>query len=157
MKFRLAALVIALAAAQSFAGKWPHWRGPHFEGSSDEKSLPAVFSKTQGVAWTTPLPGSSAATPIIWEDWVFMSSADEQSKGMRALCLDRKSGKTLWNQEVGVGYNYDDKSNFASPSPVTDGKVVVFLYGNGEVAAFDFAGKKLWAKSLQKEYGTFAY
>jgi outer membrane protein assembly factor BamB len=35
--------------------------------------------------------------------------------------------------------------------------VVVFLYGNGEVAAFDFAGKKIWSRSLQKDYGVFAY
>jgi outer membrane protein assembly factor BamB len=150
-------IFLATFAIPALAGNWPHWRGPHFDGSSDEKNLPAEFSETQGVAWTTPLPGSSAATPIIWEDRVFVSSADEQSKGMRALCLDRKSGKILWNQEVGVGYNYDHMSNFASPSPVTDGNVVVFLYGNGEVAAFDFAGKKLWGKSLQKEYGAFAY
>jgi outer membrane protein assembly factor BamB len=149
--------LFAVLTLPTMAGNWPHWRGPHFDGSSDEKNLPAEFSKTQGVAWKAALPGSSAATPIIWEDRVFVSSADEQSKGMRALCLDRKSGKVLWNQEVGAGYSYDDKSNFASPSPVTDGEVAVFLYGNGEVAAFDFAGKKLWEKSLQKEYGAFAY
>jgi len=34
---------------------------------------------------------------------------------------------------------------------------VVFLYGNGELAGFDLTGKKLWAHSLQKEYGQFAY
>jgi outer membrane protein assembly factor BamB len=157
MKSLVGLLAISLFVTHSFAGNWPHWRGPHFDGSTDEKNLPAEFSKTQGVAWKASLPGSSAATPIIWEDRVFLSCADEQSKGMRALCLDRKSGKILWNQEVGAGYNYDEKSNFASPSPVTDGNVAVFLYGNGEVAAFDLAGKKLWGKSLQKEYGAFAY
>jgi outer membrane protein assembly factor BamB len=73
------------------------------------------------------------------------------------MCLDRKSGKILWDQEVGIGYSQDNKSNFASPSPVTDGKVVVYLYGNGELAAFDTAGKKLWARHLEKDYGAFAY
>ena len=76
---------------------------------------------------------------------------------MHALCLDRKNGKVLWNQEVGVGYNVDEKSNFASPSPVTDGKIVVFYYGDGDLAAFDFTGKKLWSRNLQKDYGQFAF
>ena len=40
---------------------------------------------------------------------------------------------------------------------MTDGQVVVYLYGNGEIVAYDLAGKKLWGRSLQKDYGAFAY
>ena len=150
-------MVTVFLALSLQAENWPHWRGPYFNGSSEEKGLPAQFSKTQNVRWSAPLPGSSAATPIIWADHVFVSSADDRNKTMRALCLDRKDGKVRWSQEVGVGYSLDDKSNFASPSPVTDGKLVVFYYGNGALAAFDFAGKKLWGRDIQKEYGQFAY
>ncbi len=157
MKELFASLTILTSILTASAENWPHWRGAHFDGSSDEKNLPADFSRTQNIAWSTQLPGPSAATPIIWKDRVFVSSADDKSKSMRAMCLDSKSGKVLWSEEVGVGYGYDDKSNFASPSPVTDGSVAVFLYGNGELAAFDAEGKKLWGKNLQKEYGPFAY
>ncbi len=157
MKSLLCLVTLAASLGLVEAANWPHWRGPHFDGSTDEKNLPVEFSKTQNVTWSATLPGTSAATPIIWENRVFLSSSDQSIKGMRALCLDRQTGKVLWNQEVGVGYSYDNMSNFASPSPVTDGNVVVFLYGNGEVAAFDFAGKKLWGRNLQKDYGPFAY
>ena len=136
---------------------WPHWRGPNFDGSSREQNLSSDFSKSENVKWTADLPGSSAATPIVWGDHIFLSSGDEKTKGMRALCLDRKSGKLLWNNEVGAGYSHDDKSNFSNPSPATDGRVVVFLYANGEAAVFDLSGKKLWAHSLEKEYGPLAY
>ena len=153
IKFSLAMMLAASARAEN----WPQWRGPYFNGSSTEKNLPAEFSKTRNVKWSTPMPGSSAATPIIWEDRVFVSSADDRAKTLQALCLDRKSGKVLWNEQAGVGYNVDDKSNFASPSPVTDGKVAVYLYGNGDLAAFDFSGKKLWSRNLQKDYGGFAF
>jgi outer membrane protein assembly factor BamB len=146
-----------LATALCSSENWPQWRGPQFNGSSTEKNLPATFSKTENVKWSAPLPGTSAATPIVWEERVFVSSTDQGNKTLRALCLDRKSGKVLWNQEVGVGYNLDEKSNFASPSPATDGKLVVFLFGNGDLAAFDFSGKKIWSRNLQKEYGAFAY
>jgi outer membrane protein assembly factor BamB len=139
------------------AENWPQWRGPYFNGSSAEKNLPSDFSKTKNVKWVTALPGTSAATPIIWEDRVFVSSGEDKAKALQAICLDRKSGKILWNEQAAVGYNVDEKSNFASPSPVTDGQVVVYLYGNGELVTYDFAGKKLWGRSLQKDYGAFAY
>src|SRR5262245_28040193 len=120
-------IVAALAVATSQAENWAQWRGPHFDGSSPETGLLAEFSKTQNVKWTASLPGASAATPIIWGDYVFISAADPGTKTLRALSFDRKTGKQLWDQEAGVGRGYDDKSNFASPSPVTDGKVAVFL------------------------------
>ena len=153
----LAFLLTLLAGISARAENWAQWRGPYFNGSTTEKNVPAEFSKTQNVKWSAPMPGTSAATPIVWEDYVFVSSAEERTKTMRALGLERKSGKLLWNQEVGVGYNWDEKSNFASPSPVTDGKLVVFYYGNGDLAAFDFSGKKIWARNIQKDYGPFAF
>jgi len=158
MKNASAALSLALLIAfSSQAENWPHWRGPNFNGSTTEKSLPATFSKTEHVKWTADLPGPSAATPVVWDTHVFVSSGEEATKSLHALGLDRKTGKVLWNHEVGSGYNFDNRSNFASPSPVTDGKVVIFLYGNGELAAFDFAGKTIWSHNLQKDYGQFAY
>jgi outer membrane protein assembly factor BamB len=157
MKSIAAAVAVSLMMPSLRAANWAHWRGPDFNGSSPEKNLPAEFSKTKNVLWSASMPGPSAATPIVWDDRVFVSSGEEKTKTLHALCLDRKNGSVLWNQEVGVGYNFDDKSNFASPSPVTDGKLVVFLYGNGALAAFDFSGKRLWFHDLQKDYGQFAY
>src|SRR5215470_15853240 len=157
MKTYFSALCLTVLIPVSHAENWAHWRGPNYNGSSTEQNLPTEFSKTNNVMWATALPGTSAATPIIWNDYVFVSSGDDRAKAMRALCLERKSGKVLWDQEVGVGYNVDEKSNFASPSPVTDGKIVVFYYGNGDLAGFDFAGKKLWNRNLQKDYGQFAF
>jgi outer membrane protein assembly factor BamB len=139
------------------AENWPQWRGPNYDGSSGEKNLPAQFSKTSNVKWKASLPGPSAATPIIWGDRIFVSSTDQRTKTLRALCLDRKSGKELWNHEVGIGFRQDDRSNLASPSPVTDGKIVYFYYGTGDLAAFDVEGKKLWARNIQNDYGQFAF
>ena len=136
---------------------WPQWRGPLFNGTSSETGLPTKFSKSENVKWSAPMPGPSASTPIIWGDHVFISTADQQKKSMWALCLDRKTGKVLWEHEVGPGYSQDRQSNYASPSPATDGKLVVFFYGSGELAAFDFAGKQLWSRNIQKDYGPFAF
>jgi len=151
--FILATLAVSSAPAEN----WPQWRGPAFNGSSSETGLPAKFSKTENAKWTAPMPGPSAATPIIWGDRVFVSSAHEQKKSLWALCLDRKTGKTLWEHENGPGYSQDRQSNYASPSPATDGKLVVFFYGSGELVAFDLDGKQLWSRNIQKDYGPFAF
>jgi outer membrane protein assembly factor BamB len=153
--FAFVPLLLILLSAR--AENWAHWRGPYFNGSSTEKNLPANFSRTEHVKWFAELPGPGAATPIVWDTHVFVSSGEEATKSLHALGIDRKNGKILWNHEVGTGYSFDNRSNFASPSPVTDGKVAVFLYGNGELAAFDLSGKTLWSRNLQREYGQFAY
>lgn len=147
-------LLLALAAS---AENWPHWRGPNFNGASSETNLPTQFSKTNGVKWVAELPGPAAASPIVWGDCVFVSSSDLKTRSLHALALDRKAGRQLWNHEVSPEFGRDDQSNYASPSPVTDGQTVFFYYGNGELAAFDFAGQKLWARNIQKDYGQFAF
>lgn len=168
---RLNTLALALSLAVGAAGAagaadWPNWRGPHFNGSADETDLPVRFSPTENIRWSTPLPGPSAATPIIWGDSVFLSSADPEAQQLLAMCLDRKTGQVKWKHAAGSGYlpagkgtpiNLDHRSNYASPSPVTDGQRVVFFYGNGDLVAFDFAGQKLWARNVQKEYGDFCF
>jgi outer membrane protein assembly factor BamB len=153
----LTAILATTFAASLHAENWAQWRGPNFDGSTPEKGLVEKFSPTENVKWTAPMPGPSAATPIVWGDRVFVSTTDSQAKALLALCLDRRTGKELWRQQVASGFGRDNKSNFSSPSPATDGKLVVFFYGSGELAAFDFAGKKLWERNLQSDYGQFAF
>src|SRR5437763_1474710 len=149
-----AVLCLALSA---MAENWGQWRGPNFNGSTSEKNLPGKFSKSENLAWTLDLPGPSAATPAVWDDWVFVSSGDKTGQKMVAFCIDRINGKVLWKKDVAQGYRRDSKSNFASPSPATDGKRVIFFFSTGDLVAYDFSGKQLWTRNIQKEYGEFAF
>jgi outer membrane protein assembly factor BamB len=153
----LGAVALVCFANGGLAQNWANWRGPNFDGSTTAKNLPTEFSKTNHVKWVADLPGPAAATPVIWDDHVFVSSTDLKTKTLRALALDRKSGKELWNHEVAQGFSQDNRSNLASPSPVTDGERVIFFYGTGDLVAYDFAGKQIWARNIQKEYGQFAF
>jgi outer membrane protein assembly factor BamB len=47
------------------------------------------------------------------------------------------------------------KQNMSSPSPATDGSGVWVMTGTGILKAFDFSGKELWARDIQKDYGRF--
>jgi len=149
--------LIATASQSARGENWPQWRGPSFNGSTADTGFPATFSKTENVKWVANLPGPSAATAVIWNERVFVSTVDQQAGTLQAVCLDRANGKVLWQHETGAGIRIDEKSNFASPSPVTDGKLVWFFYGNGQLAAFDFDGKQVWARNIQSDYGQFAF
>ncbi|MGZ8898741.1 MAG: outer membrane protein assembly factor BamB family protein [Limisphaerales bacterium] len=138
------------------AADWPQWRGPNFNGFTEEKGLPTEWTK-ESAAWTLDMPGPSASTPVVLGDKVFVSTVDLQNKSLQAMCLDRKTGKVLWNNKTGDGINRDPLSNFSSPSPVADKDRVIFFYGNGTLVAFDHVGKELWNKSITQDYGDFAF
>jgi len=148
---------LALVSIHAQAEDWPQWRGPSFNGSSSEIHLPTSFSPDRDVVWSTPMNGPSASTPIVLGDKVFISSVDRENQSIHAICLDRISGKILWQNKVGDGIRRDDRINFSSPSPVTDGKLVVFFYGNGDLIAFDLNGKQIWKRNIEEDYGQFAY
>src|SRR5438876_148900 len=94
----LSVLGLLAISCASQAENWPQWRGPHFNGSSDERDLPSTWSK-ETAAWTVDLPGPSAATPVIWGDRVFTSTADSTPKTLNAQCINRKTGRLLWNRQ----------------------------------------------------------
>lgn len=139
------------------AENWPQFRGPNHNGSSPETGLPSSWSITENVVWQTELPGPSAATPAIWDDHVFVSSTNMADRSLEAICLDRRTGKQLWKHVVAKEIRRDSRSNFAAPSPTTDGQTVIYFYGSGQLVAYDFSGNELWQRNIQKDYGTFAF
>lgn len=139
------------------AQDWPHWRGPYFNGSAPEQKLPTRFTKTEGVAWTAPMPGEAGSTPAVTGDWIFVSSADAPSRTLVAFGLDRRTGKERWRHTVADQDSRDRMSNYASPSPVTDGKHVWFFYGQGDLVAYTLDGTEVWRRNIQKDHGTFAF
>lgn len=149
----LAVALVFVFSSFATAEEWRNWRGPAYNGTSPEKNLPSDFSKTENVAWSVDLPGNSAATPIVSGDHVFISSIDKPKDSIESLAFDRKSGKLLWQHSVGKGVSKDTRSTYSAPSPTTDGETVVFFYGNGEMAAYDFGGQQKWKKNL----GPFAF
>ena len=70
-------------------------------------------------------------------------------------CVDRKQGAVLWKKRLGGGNFKMRKQNMSSPSPVTDGKGVYVMTGTGVLKGFDFGGRELWSRDIQKDYGEF--
>jgi outer membrane protein assembly factor BamB len=148
-------LTVCLLPALASAEDWPCWRGPRGDGTSLEKGLPRTWSRTENVAWKTKIPGIGHSSPIVWGDRIFLTSCVEAEGKRLLLCLDRRSGKILWERVVLTArleakHNYN---SFASATPATDGERVwvAFLdFPSVQIACYDFDGKKLWQRAPGK-------
>lgn len=147
----LAVIVLSLSIVR--AENWPQWRGPNLNGISNERNLPVKWTTEENVVWKVSMPGFSGSTPIVWRDRVFLNVADGDN--LFLWCIDKNKGEVLWKQPLGAGNVKMRKQNMSSPSPVTEGRAVYVMTGTGMLKAFDFAGKELWSRDIQKEYGEF--
>ena len=159
----VASLVAMLfAATGAFAEDWPQFRGLNGSGVSVSTGLPEVFGPEKNVVWKTPLPPGHSS-PVLTRDRVFITAyAKEKASGnqpsaavaknhkLLVICLDRQTGKLLWQREVvrsreGRLQNVNDP---ASPSPVTDGTNVYVFFQEFGMVSYDRAGKERWRLPL---------
>jgi len=147
---------LVFVATLSAAENWPAWRGPLANGISGEKGLPIKWSTQENIAWKLAMPSRSGATPIVWNDHIFLNVATAMTSGdIELWAVDRKKGEPLWKRHLGSGNNQQRKQNMSTPSPVTDGTTVWVMTGTGILKAFDFKGTELWMRDIQKDYGRF--
>jgi outer membrane protein assembly factor BamB len=146
--------IAALLAGAAQAENWPQWRGPRNDGTTSEKGIPVTWTNQEHVLWRLPLPGAAGATPVVWGDRIFLTSAKDRDLVLMCVSTD---GKPLWERVIATGDKpvRGDEGNSASPSPVTDGQHVWSLMGTGELACFDFDGNEVWKLNLQDRYGKF--
>ena len=135
-KHSLAALaVLALLSATAPAADWPQWRGPELRGTSPETKLPVKWSASEGLAWKLSLPTGSGSTPIVSGDRVFLNVAEGETVSL--WCLDRKTGAATWKRPLGSSAGHAHKKhNMSTPSPVTDGRRVYAMTGQGALKGF---------------------
>jgi outer membrane protein assembly factor BamB len=155
MRFPVLVLTLLITATVTLSANWPAWRGPAGDGTSAEKNLPTKWSPTDNIAWKLALPQWSGATPVIWDDIIFLNVAEADGDQLSLWALNRANGNVIWKRPLSKGNNKQRKQNMSSPSPVTDGTTVWVMTGTGYLRAFDFKGNELWMRDIQKDYGRF--
>jgi outer membrane protein assembly factor BamB len=115
-------------------GDWPQFRGPNSDGHAAGTATPVVWSDTENVAWKTPIPGLGWSSPAIVGDRVYLTTAVPVGDGLslRALALDAKTGKIVWEREVRTiekAPAIHTKNSHASPTPVVRDDAVFVHFG----------------------------
>lgn len=160
---------ISIAAASAQAENWPGWRGSRGDGTSRETNVPVHWNAASGenLRWKVALPGGGHASPIVWDDRIFVVACVDESEERNLICLDRLTGNVLWQRTV-VHSPLESKhalNSFASSTPATDGALVYVSFfqvagdpipapnvgaprlirpGRMIVAAYDFDGNQRW-------------
>lgn len=149
MRFHLS-LLLFLAAVAPVLADWPHWRGPKTNGVAEAKNLPTTWSSDEHVRWRTPLPGPAGSTPVLAGKKLFLTSPDGGE--LLLMAVDSDNGEVLWRRTVTTGEAAfrGDEGNLASPSPATDGKLVVAAMGDGVLACYTTDGDPVWRLSLSE-------
>src|SRR6185503_1424987 len=138
------------------ASDWPQFRGPTGQGTSDEHGLPLNWSETTNVRWKVPIPGKGWSSPVIQGDRIWLTTATEDGKSLRAISVDRNTGAILQNVEVfrlkSQG-NLNSKNSQASPTPVLEGDRVYLHFGAYGTACITQTGEIVWKTRLEYDNG----
>ena len=153
---------------------WPSFRGQFANGIFDDSSIPLEWNLEENlnISWKTPIAGLGHSSPVIWGDKIFITTAisendeeylkvglygdiapvmDSSIHEFKVYCLDKNSGKIIWEQLSHKGIpkvKRHTKSSHANPSPATDGKHLVVFFGSEGLFCYDLDGKLLWKKDL---------
>ena len=159
--------ISVLAASVTHGGDWPRFRGPNGTGvSPDKTATPVKWSPTENLKWKVALPGAGVSSPIVIGDRVFVTCysgyglnrrdpGDMKKLKRHLVCINRKTGKILWDKSVKAVLPEDTfrgmgvpEHGYASHTPVSDGKNVYVFFGKSGALAFDMQGNKIWQKSV---------
>lgn len=167
-------ILLFFFALTSAAQNWPSFRGPAASGVADKQNLPISWDAARGsnIHWKTPIPGLAHSSPIVWENRIFVTTAvssrdgasfkrglygdgnasdDVSPQKWKLLCIDRNSGRILWERTASEGAPKDKrhiKATYANSTPAVDGEVVVALFGSQGLYAYDLDGTLLWKRDL---------
>jgi outer membrane protein assembly factor BamB len=154
------ALALTILATGTFTLRaeqnWPRFAGPDGSGHSAEKLLPVKWDAS-AVVWKTKLKGTGQSSVVNWGDKLFLTSAAPGGKRRFVHCLDRATGKILWEREVACAQpeQIHKMNTWATPTCVTDGERVIAFFGPGGIHCFDLDGKPQWSRNLGEFPGTW--
>ena len=174
-EFLLSLLMVGVLMS-SGAGQqnWPSFRGPGGRGIAEgfATCLKWDAETSENIKWKTAIPGLGHSSPVIWGDRIFVTTAtyskgeqslkvglyytgnpaeEEGDFSWHVLCIDKDSGKILWNKIAHTGkpkVKRHTKNSHASSSPCTDGKYVAAFFGSEGLYCYDREGKLVWEKDL---------
>lgn len=170
----LVTLVSYLPAAV-LAQNWASFRGNNAAGVADGKPTPVKWdaTKNENILWKMPLPGLAHASPIVWGNKLFITTSvssnpakpnyrvglygdvdsdnDTSKHAWKVYCLDKRTGKVLWERTAHEGVpkvKRHIKATHNNSSPATDGKYVVAFFGSEGLFCYDVNGKLAWKKDF---------
>lgn len=146
-----------VAAAEQ---EWPRFRGPNGTGENEATTIPATWTDDD-YNWTVALPGMGNSSPVLWDNHLYVLSADPETATRHVLCFDADSGEKLWRHDfTSKPHNLHKMSSYASSTPAADENHVYVAWSepaNLTLIAFTHAGDQVWKKDLGPWFGQHGF
>ena len=153
------------ASPEHILKNWAGFRGPGANGHAAHANPPLNWNarESRNILWKTNIPKHGMSSPVVWEDRLFLTGADDSTR--QIYCYDTDTGKLLWQHDVkdlpgsppnGKLPKVLDETGFAAPTPATNGRYVAAIFGTGELVCVNMKGQRIWARHLgipENHYG----
>lgn len=144
------------------AADWPNWRGPHYNGVSDETGLVEKWDPAGGegsnLLWSNKSLGTRS-TPVVMDGKLFTIVRDKPAtelEGEKVVCVDAATGEPIWEYRFNV-YLSDVPDTRVGWSSVVGDPETGRVYAQGVCGYFccleGDSGKVVWDRSLHEEMG----
>ncbi|MDP7639252.1 MAG: PQQ-binding-like beta-propeller repeat protein [Candidatus Hydrogenedentes bacterium] len=151
MRSIVALAVVCLFASAAMADNWPRFRGPNGHGFAQDSDIPSSWSEAD-LAWKIELSGKGHSSPVIWDDTVYVTSADEEAKVASLLAVRASDGSTMWKRDYAFEpLKLHALNSHASSTPAVDEQGVYtlwFVSSQSLAIAVDHRGEELWRREL---------
>jgi outer membrane protein assembly factor BamB len=147
----LFSFVLLLTSSTPAHEPWAQFRGPNGTGVAETTGLPTEFGPNKNVVWKTELPAGHSS-PVLTDDRIFVTAHSKEKENYKLLviCLDRATGKIVWEREVPrtLTGRLQNVNGPASASPVTDGTNVYVYFQEAGLVSYSATGKLRWTRPL---------
>lgn len=193
MKSSIVAIAWLVTLATAFAAepsrvpstRWPHWRGPLATGFAPNADPPVQWDATRNIKWKAAMPSRGSATPIVWDDQVFIVTATETDRVAKDSELpkrdarfetrteppkkfyrfevhsfDRNTGQLRWTYlaaEKVPHEGHHSTHTYAAGSPTTDGQRLYVSFGSFGIYCLSLDGKLIWQHDLGRLHTRLAW
>lgn len=157
---------------------WPTWRGPNSSGVAPKGDPPTEWSETTNIRWKVEVPGRGSASPIVWENHVFVLTAvpvgveesdasqvglhPERAHEFTVVAYNRFDGSIAWRRVAREEQPHEgvhqQNGSWASGSAVTDGEHLFAYFGSRGLYCYTLNGELVWEtdfgdKRMRNEFG----
>ncbi|MFO0817603.1 MAG: PQQ-binding-like beta-propeller repeat protein [Pirellulales bacterium] len=141
--------LVGVSAPLSVHGQeWNRFRGPNGSGESESKTVPGSWTDAD-LNWKVTLPGVGHSSPAIWQEKIFLLSANPDDATRYMLCLSTKDGSQLWRKDFpSKPHHLHVRSSYASCTPFVDADTVYVAWSDPDhtwLKAFAHDGKEKWS------------
>ncbi|MCA9083489.1 MAG: PQQ-binding-like beta-propeller repeat protein [Planctomycetaceae bacterium] len=153
-------MACACALSSTFGSEWTRFRGPNGTGVGSGDHIPSEWTE-KDLNFKTALPGGSGcSSPVVWDNKVFVLSADPADATRYVVCVDGTSGEILWQKPYkSDAHHLHTRNTYASCTPAVDEERVYVAWSTPTettLKALNHSGEEVWSKNLgrwQSQHG----